>query len=186
MERVCPKCGTLVTNDGAFCPECGTKLESAVDLTKPQSEPVQQVSAPVQPTPVNIPQASVPMQNNFQQPMGYPNPAPLYQQGYNNAPAPERYEHMSVGAWVGTVILTTWFGLISLILLFVWGFGSTTPQPKKNYCRAMLIFELIALILSIIAFVVFMCFIGWNFEAIVDFFERLGDGFERAFRYAGF
>ncbi|HCF82565.1 MAG TPA: hypothetical protein DER68_00900 [Ruminococcaceae bacterium] len=40
MERVCPKCGTLVTNDGLFCPECGTKLEGAVDLNKPLSEPV--------------------------------------------------------------------------------------------------------------------------------------------------
>ena len=175
MERVCPKCGTLVTNDGVFCPECGTKLESAVDLTKPQSEPV---SAHVQPTPVNIPQASVPMQNNFQQPMGYPNPAPMYQQNFNNAPAPERYEHMSVGSWVGTVILTSWFGLISLILLFVWGFGSTTPQPKKNYCRAMLIFELIAFVLVIIAFVVFMCVIGWNFEAIVDWCEDFGRNME--------
>ena len=186
MERVCPKCGTLVTNDGAFCPECGTKLESAVDLTKPQSEPVQPISTPVQPTPAPIPQASVPMQNNYQQPMGYPNPVPQYQQNFNNAPAPEPYEHMSVGSWVGTVILTSWFGFISLILLFVWGFGNGTPQPKKNYCRAMLIFELIAFILVIIAFVVFMCFIGWNFEAIADFFERLGEGFERAFRYARF
>ena len=181
MERVCPKCGTLVANDGMFCPECGTKLESAVDLTKPQSEPV---SAPVQPTPVSIPQASVPMQNNYQQPMGYPNPAPQYQQGYNNAPVPERYEHMSVGSWVGTVILTTWFGLISLILLFVWGFGSTTPQPKKNYCRAMLIFELIAFVLAIIWFVVFMCIIGWNFDGLVRWFEKFGEGLEKAFRYA--
>ena len=178
MERVCPKCGTLVTNDGVFCPECGTKLESAVDLTKPQSEPVQPVSAPVQPAPVQ----SAPMQNNYQQPMGYPNPAPMYQQNFNNAPAPERYEHMSVGAWVGTVILTSWFGLISLILLFVWGFGSTTPQPKKNYCRAMLIFELIAFVLVIIAFVVFMCVIGWNFEAIVDWCEDFGRNMENFFR----
>ena len=178
MERVCPKCGTLVTNDGVFCPECGTKLESAVDLNKPQSEPV---SIPVQPTPVNIPQASVPMQNTYQQPV-YQNPAPQYQQNFNNAPVPERYEHMSVGSWVGTVILTTWFGLISLILLFVWGFGSSTPQPKKNYCRAMLIFELIAFILVIVWFVVFMCFIGWNFDNIVKWFTDLGEGFERAFR----
>ena len=89
---------------------------------------------------------------------------------------------MSVGAWVGTVILTSWFGLISLILLFVWGFGSTTPQPKKNYCRAMLIFELIAFVLVIIAFVVFMCVIGWNFEAIVDWCEDFGRNMENFFR----
>ena len=50
----------------------------------------------------------------------------------------------------------------------------------------MLIFELIAFILVIVWFVVFMCFIGWNFEAIADFFERLGMGFDKAFRYAGF
>lgn len=181
MERVCPKCGTLVTNDGSFCPECGTKIESAVDLTKPQSEPVQPVSAPVQPTSVPV-QNVAPMQNNYQQPMGYPNPAPQYQQNYNNAPVPERYEHMSVGGWVGTIILTTWFGLISLILLFVWGFGSTTPQPKKNYCRAMLIFNLVAFILVIVWFVVFMFVIGWNFEGFIDLMEDLGENLERFFR----
>lgn len=185
MERVCPKCGTLVTNDGSFCPECGTKIESAVDLNKPQSEPV---SAPVQPASVPVQPASVPvqnvapMQNNYQQPMGYPNPAPQYQQNYNNAPVPERYEHMSVGGWVGTIILTTWFGLISLILLFVWGFGSTTPQPKKNYCRAMLIFNLVAFILVIVWFVVFMFVIGWNFEGFIDLMEDLGENLERFFR----
>lgn len=178
MERVCPKCGTLVTNEGSFCPECGTRLESAVDLTKPQSEPV---SAPEQPVPTPIPQSSVPMQNNFQQPVSYPSPAPQYQQSYNNAPASERYERMSVGSWVGTVILTTWFGLISLILLFVWGFGSGTPQPKKNYCRAMLIFNLIAFILALIAVIVFMCIIGWNIEGFVDLMEDLGENLERFF-----
>lgn len=66
MERVCPKCGTLVANDGLFCPECGTKLESAVDLNKPQSIPVQPSSIPVQ-NPVPPIQNSVPVQK--------PNPA---------------------------------------------------------------------------------------------------------------
>lgn len=65
MERVCPKCGTLVTNDGLFCPECGTKLEGAVDLNKPLSEPVQPTSVPMQNT-VPPMQTGVPDATHYQ------------------------------------------------------------------------------------------------------------------------
>ncbi len=174
MERVCPKCGTLVSGDGAFCPECGNALGSAVDLNKPQS-----VEQP-QPVPVNIPQ------NNINgQPMGQPGYIPQAQY-YNNVPAPEYQEHMSVGSWVGTIILTSALGLISIILLFVWAFGGSTPQPKKNYCRAVLIFDLIAVILSVIAFVIIMCVVGWNFERLADMIEEylgLGSGYGFEFRF---
>lgn len=168
MERVCPKCGTLVTNDGLFCPECGTKLDSAVDLNKPQSEPVQPTSIPVQ--------NSVPVQNPVP-PMGYPNAQ--YQQNFNNAPAPEPVERMGVGAWVGTIILTTWFGLISFIITAVWAFGSSTPQPKKNYCKALFIFDIIGYVLSIIAIIVFFCVIGWNIEGFIRMMTDFGDNIER-------
>ena len=175
MERVCPKCGTLVANEGSFCPECGTKLDSAVDLNKPQSEPVQPTSIPVQ---NNVPpvQNSVPVQNPVP-PMGYPNAQ--YQQNFNNAPAPEAVERMGVGSWIGTIILTTWFGLISFIITAVWAFGSNTPQPKKNYCKAVFIFDIIGFVLSIIAMIVFFCVIGWNFEGFINSMNDFGDNMEK-------
>ena len=61
---------------------------------------------------------------------------------------------MTLGSWVGTVLLTNLFGIISIILLFVWGFSDSTPIAKKNYCRAMLIFKAIMVGLVIIMMIV--------------------------------
>ncbi len=176
MERVCPKCGTLVSGEGIFCPECGTRLDNVVDLNSPQSID----------RPVSIPAPTPMPTNNFTQntaSAGY-NQIPQYPQSYNNASVEEPQEKMSVGAWLGTIILTTWFSFISLIILLVWAFGNT-PQPKKNYCRAMLIFQLIAVILSVVIFVVFMTIIGWNFEAFIDALKEFGDelSFSREFNF---
>lgn len=178
MERVCPKCGTLVTNDGLFCPECGTKLEGAVDLNKPLSEPVQPTSVPMQNT-VPPMQNSVPMQNQIP-PMGYSNPQ--YQQSFNNAPVAEPTEKMSVGSWVGTIILTTWFSLISFIITAVWAFGGSTPQPKKNYCKAVFIFDMIGIAVGVIGLVIIFCVIGFNFDVIMRWLTDFGDQMEIAFR----
>lgn len=167
MERVCPKCGTLVSGDGVFCPECGTHLDNVVDLNTPQSAPA--------PTPM-------PTYSNTQNANSGYSQIPQYPQNYNNAPAEEPQEKMSVGSWIGTVILTSWFWPISLIILLVWAFGNT-PQPKKNYCRAMLIFQLIALILGVVAFVVFMTIIGWDFEAFARAIKEFGEDFGEEFSF---
>ena len=37
MERVCEKCGSLVSGDVKFCPSCGAPMQSAVDLGKPEN-----------------------------------------------------------------------------------------------------------------------------------------------------
>lgn len=93
-------------------------------------------------------------------------PAPYGQQGYSQqnygqqtyqppgyqaypAPAPVS-EQMTVGNWIATILLTQCLGIVSLILLFVWGFSDNVPMAKKNYCRAMLIFEAIAVGLVIL------------------------------------
>ena len=169
MERVCPKCGTLVNGDGVFCPECGTHLDNVVDLNSPQS-----ASIPAsEPIPANSYTQNAGAAPN-PAPSGYSNQIPQYPQSYNNAPAGEPQEKMSVGSWIGTIILTTWFDPISLILLFVWAFGNT-PQPKKNFCRAMLVFRLIALILAVALFVIIMSILDWNFDAIAKAIKEFGE-----------
>ena len=62
---------------------------------------------------------------------------------------------MTLGQWVGTIILTTWFGIISLILCIVWGVSSDTPINKKRYCQAMIIIQAISLVVGIIFAIVF-------------------------------
>lgn len=157
MERFCDKCGTLVSGDGEFCPSCGARLEGAVsvpssggiDLNKPAgvepmmpNEPLGYGSTPT-PTPTPTP-------NTYQgQSSPNYNQQPVYPQAYNQYQAqPE----MSVGSWVLTIFLSG-LGIIGIILLFVWGFSDSTPTAKKNYARAMLIWQAIAIGLVIIFYI---------------------------------
>lgn len=165
MERFCSKCGTLVSGEGAFCPQCGAPLESAVNLSKqPVSSAGQPVSMGTQ-YPQNTPQ---PYGNTYNQ-SGNSAQMPNYPQSSNVVN--ERTEHMTMGQWLGTIILTTWFSIISIVLLFVWAFGDT-PQPKKNYCRAMLIIQAIGVGITILLYIGMFACVGMTAGGLEDFFEN--------------
>ncbi|MCH5195391.1 MAG: zinc ribbon domain-containing protein [Oscillospiraceae bacterium] len=154
MERFCPKCGSLVEGTGAFCPSCGERLESAVSLEKPDVMPstsqgiMPGTSDPI----VNNTASNTYSQNSHTAQM------PNYPQSYNSVSAPA--EEMTVGQWVLTIFLSS-LGIIGIILLFVWAFGSSEPTAKKNYARAMLIWEAIALGIVILFYAaMFACSFG--------------------------
>lgn len=152
MERFCDKCGTLVSGDGGFCPSCGAPMSSAfqggVDLSKQGGMPSTSDPAPSQtyiaPTPVNNTYYG---QSNY----GQPNygQQPIYPQNF------AQNQEMTVGQWVLTIFLSG-LGIVGIVLLFVWGFSYDTPPAKKNYARAMLIFQGIAIVISIILIPVFV------------------------------
>lgn len=157
MERFCDKCGTLVSGDGEFCPSCGAKMESAVsvpssgvDLNKPAGVEPMMPTPPPMPTSMPTP---TPTPNTYQgQSSGY-GQQPIYPQAYG----PSRTEpEMTVGNWVLTIFLSG-LGIIGLILLFVWAFSSDTVTAKKNYARAMLIWQAIGVGIMILYLV---CIIG--------------------------
>lgn len=54
-------------------------------------------------------------------------------------------EPVSLGDWILTLIIMA-IPCVNLIMMFVWGFGSGVKTSKKNYCRAMLVFLLIAVV----------------------------------------
>lgn len=171
MQRVCPKCNSLVNGEGSFCPTCGEPLQSAVQLEKdpmPQSQPMPgqsiQFSAPQQ----DVHQASMPNYGAPQQPMYSAQPAYNY-----NAPAQQNQQEMSLGQWVGTIILTTWFGLISIILTAVWAFGSSAPVAKKRYCQALFIFQIIGVVFTIIFTVSLISYVSTHMYDIEQFIEQL-------------
>ena len=135
MQRVCSIWKTLVRGDGAFCPSCGEPLPAAVQLEKtPQTTPM-----------------GASQQNDV---MPSANSIPSYSQ-QNSYTAPPSAQINNYGQWVGTIILTTWFGIISLILCIVWGVSSDTPINKKRYCQAMIIIQAISLVVGIIFAIVF-------------------------------
>lgn len=170
MERFCNKCGSLVSGDGVFCPNCGEKLDSVVDLGKPSTEPMMS-SAPIAPS---APVASD-NSNNYNNTTGVgsnqgqiPNyGAPVYPQNNNN-----NNSEMSVGQWVLTIFLSG-LGIIGLILLFVWGFGSDTPTVKKNYARAMLIWYAIGIGICILYFIALFACVGCAGMGLEDIFADM-------------
>lgn len=140
MERLCGKCGSLVSGEVKFCPLCGEPMQSAVDLRKGDAMPPALSGSDARTADDGLPK-SIEQQNS-----GYS--APQYSR--NIVPSPQNGT-MTTGQWVGTILLCTILGPISLILNIVWGFGSSTPEPKRSFCRAMLIVSIIMYALTISA-----------------------------------
>lgn len=52
---------------------------------------------------------------------------------------------MSLGDWIITLIVLA-IPVVGFIMMLVWGFSSGTNPNKANYCKAVLIFFLIAIV----------------------------------------
>jgi fatty acid desaturase len=65
-----------------------------------------------------------------------------------NYVAPKNLSTVSIGDWIITYILMA-IPLVNIIMLFVWAFGSNTPESKANWAKASLIIYLITIILVI-------------------------------------
>ena len=79
-------------------------------------------------------------------------------QQYQNYVTQKNTSVVSIGDWIITMILMI-IPVVSLIMLFVWAFGSNTPESKANWAKATLIFYLVGIILLI-------CFYGAIFAMI--------------------
>ena len=129
-----------------FCRSCGARY---------QNDPI----AP--PTPAPRQDAQQDNLQNSQQNTQQTNQQYTY--GQPGDSAPPRQEEMSLGKWIWTIVATTFFGLISLIVAIVWAF-SDGPESRQKYCKALLIVELIAIVLIIIMLIAF----GALFAAIAS------------------
>ena len=101
--------------------------------------------------------------------------APVQPQ-YNPYSAPVndgREVPMTTGQYIGLFILTSWFGLISLILCIVWAFSADSSQSKKNFCKAMLIIQLIAVGASLIFMIIFFAAIANSAGSINEWLDSL-------------
>lgn len=116
----CPKCGSNVPDSTKFCPTCGETLAGEPAQQAPVAEPQPQYQQPQQP----------------QQPVYQPAPA-------NGAPV------MKVSEFFWTSFLLG-LPVVGFILALVWGFSSDVNPNKRNFCRAMLIWVLVGVVLTII------------------------------------
>lgn len=63
---------------------------------------------------------------------------------------------MTVGDWLITMLIQI-IPIVNLVMLFIWGFGS--PDPRRNYARASLIWFAIGIVLMIIFYGAVFAFI---------------------------
>lgn len=150
MERLCNRCGSLVSGEVKFCPVCGEVMQGVVDLGKGDD---------VMPSGVQ----SYGNQPAEQGSTGYS--APQY--GRNIAPVTQN-DTMTTGRWFGTILLCTCLGIVSMILNIIWGFGSSTPEPKRSFCRAMLIFNIVGYALVVFGSVLVFSLLGEEFSIVID------------------
>ena len=154
MAKRCTKCGNFMMEDERFCPNCGENTQLPPDAVMPAVNPSEQ-----------------PQQNYGYAQQQYNSVPPQYA-----APQPAAQEEMTVKKWVGTIVITTFFGLISLIFLLIWAFGDG-PESRKRYCKAMLITMLISIgvgiILSMLFFTIFAAVLGDKIPEIIKEFENI-------------
>ena len=98
-----------------------------------------------------------PYQNFQQQPYQQPYQQNVYQ------PENDLEEPVSFGDWMVTTLIMC-IPCVGLIMMFVWAFGSGTKKSKSNYFKAMLVWALISIVLSIVMMVIF----GASFAALAN------------------
>ena len=62
-------------------------------------------------------------------------------------------EVMSVKEWLITLLILC-VPLVNIIMMFVWGFGSSTKPIKANFCKAYLILTAIVIVLYVLLIMV--------------------------------
>ena len=75
----------------------------------------------------------------------------------------KRNEPLSVGGWIGTLILLA-IPIVNIIMIFVWAFGKGNIS-RKNYAIAALILTLIVVIVTLVCSLVF----GFTIAKFYDF-----------------
>ena len=71
----------------------------------------------------------------------------VYDQNPHEVPAYTQ-KPVSIGQWMITLLLMV-IPIVNIVMLFVWAFGGSAPLSKANWAKAMLIYMLIGVVLSI-------------------------------------
>ncbi len=164
----CTECGASLPENIKFCTTCGAPVKPAA------AEAVPAVSAAV-PAPAEVPAQSV-QQPQFQQrqqtlqyqqipqqqPSPQPHPAPQIQPLPGQPPNGGRYAVIGTAGYFGLILLFS-LPLVGWIICVVMAFSSGNLN-RRNLARAMLIFMIIGLVLSVMLYFV----ASWAWEAVVE------------------
>ena len=96
-----------------------------------------------------------------------PQPQPQVQV---NLYQPELEEPVSIGDWVGTMLLFSFVPCIGFILCLVWAFSKNTKKSKANFCKAYLIIMLISIVLSVVIGLLFGGMIAATMSSMTGYY----------------
>jgi hypothetical protein len=152
----CENCGTQVANDSAFCPECGNKIvivenKSGIDeenIDTNDEYGYREERGPVPPVmrQTKSGQPSEPYRSEA---------SPRWpQEPYRRESTPQEPSESYIGAsadiiGVGQYILMVflaWIPIVNIILLVKWGFFNKEKPNKSNFAKALLFYNVLALI----------------------------------------
>jgi hypothetical protein len=68
-------------------------------------------------------------------------------EGLQNNATGKTVSEMSVGEWLISMLIMI-IPIVNIVMLFIWGFGS--PDPRRNYARASLIWMAICIGLAVL------------------------------------
>lgn len=97
-------------------------------------------------------------QTAYQQPYQQPYQQSYQQQSYQTGNS-DLEEPVSFADWMLTTLVML-IPCVNIIMLCVWAFGAGTKKSKSNYCKAMLVWMLISVVLSFVLGGVFMATIA--------------------------
>ena len=144
MSKLCTNCGAALDDDAVFCPECGTRTDAA---PAPEEKPAAEAPAPA--------------------PAPAPGPAPQPAPG----PAPEtRSKEISTAGYFWLMLLFA-IPVIGLIALLIFAFA-VKNKNLRNFARAILIWIIVALVLSVIAFILMKIF-GVDLSSVIESIENV-------------
>jgi predicted nucleic acid-binding Zn ribbon protein len=163
----CTECGANVPEDLKFCTECGAAMGAAkAAAPAPAAEAVRQTApTPQQQQPPPQPPQTQPQQSS-PQPIRYPPPAqPAY--GFDGEPPKGgAYAVMGVGAYIGTMILFC-VPVIGWLACIIMSFAAKN-RNRRNFARAMLVFLIIGIVLSVALYFVF----SWVWGAAAEYLQQ--------------
>ena len=153
MARFCTECGKAIMNDVAFCTECGAaapKEDTAPQ--QPEKEPVMAATAPTQPQPQTYAHAT--------------------QQ--DAKPTGGKYGIVGTGYFFGMMFLYA-IPVLGWLVCIITAFAAKN-ENKKHFAKAMMIWLIIGIVLSVAAYFVFRWVGGMLTDYInTEFGGQFGD-----------
>ena len=156
----CGKCGNQIDEGVKFCPACGTAVTSAAEVPDITEAPAQKTddnkeTRIIGKVPGMPAESPAPAETVTRPPLLETQAQPACK---DMPPAPgSRYEPITTKGFIGIMFLML-IPLVNLLLLLVWAFGGCRKVNKQNFAKAMLVWMLIGIGLSIVFGLIFWSF----------------------------